>query len=375
MVVSETRLNNTNPPLFTIGLMSGTSVDGIDAALVYSDGHTLERAATVSCEYQDSTRATILAAYENPQFFLKNTSAAKALSIAIAKDHAAAVTQLVEQSDHRVSLLGFHGQTILHLPDECLSVQLGDASVLARQTQIDTVYDFRSADMQTGGTGAPLAPIYHQSLMQSIGLELPAVILNIGGVANLSYWDGAVLVGFDTGPGNGLLDQYMQAHLGCAFDQAGKLSASGTVNKQIVNDFLQQPYFKQTYPKSLDRSDFNKALDSVSELSHANAMATLAALTVHSIKMGLEQLDNPPAQLVVCGGGQHNQAIVSELQHELSCTVHTADSLQLPGDHIEAELMGFLAARYHYQLPATFPNTTGVSKPCVAGRLQRAPRL
>jgi len=372
MVVSETRVSNTNPPLFTIGLMSGTSVDGIDAALVRTDGYTLERVATASSKYRDTTRDAILAAYKDPQVFLNNASAVKALSISIAQDHAVAVEQVLNQSDQLVSLLGFHGQTILHLPDQSTTVQLGDALTLANQTHVDTVYDFRSADIQAGGHGAPLAPIYHQSLMQALGIELPAVILNIGGVANLSYWDGATLVGFDTGPGNGLLDQYMQTHFNCAFDESGKLSSSGHANKQIVNAFLALPYFKQAYPKSLDRSDFNAVLDLLGELSHADAMASLCALTVQSVKLGLAQLDKTPVQLIVCGGGQHNQAIIDELKRLLNCTVNTADSLQLPGDYIEAELMGFLAARYYYNLPATFPHTTGVSKPSIAGRLQRA---
>ena len=371
-MVCKTGVDNANPPILAIGLMSGTSADGIDAALVQTNGVTLKRVAATSAEYRNATRCAIMRAYDNPSQFLKDELATRDLSVCIAQDHAVAVQQLLAKTNEPVSLLGFHGQTIVHKPERGVSVQLGDAAVLARLTQTDTVYDFRSLDLQAGGHGAPLAPIYHQNILESIEASLPAIVLNIGGVANLTYWDGAGLVGFDTGPGNGLLDQYMQKNLGKAFDSSGELSASGQADERIVRRFLAQSYFKKAYPKSLDRADFNQVLTELGSLAHHDAMATLLALSVGSIKLAVAQLDMAPAQIIVCGGGQHNKTMIGELQRALYCTVQTADSLGLSGDFMEAELMGFLAARFQYKMPATFPHTTGALKPCVAGRLQSA---
>lgn len=367
-----------NKKLLIVGLMSGTSVDGIDAALVSTNGQTLECIQRSSSHYQKTTRDAILYAYNEPETFLNSTSSVKVLSKAIAQDHAMAVMKVVEAapgiSQEQVQLLGFHGQTILHKPNEGFSVQLGCAKTLANITSINTVHDFRQADLAAGGQGAPLAPVYHLALMKQAELELPAIMLNIGGVANLSYWDGQELIGFDTGPGNGLLDQYMQQHVNCPFDNDGALAAQGNANQQLVNAFLGDRYFDGVKPKSLDRSSFNAILASIdlNRLSAADAMATLTLVTVFSIKRALDQFSNRPKQLLVCGGGQHNTHLLNELKRHLALVVTTADAMQLAGDHIEAELMALLAARYHYSLPSTYPLTTGVAKACVAGKLQLA---
>lgn len=367
--------------LLIVGLMSGTSVDGIDAALVRTNGQSLECLQQSSSHYKKNTRDAILRAYQAPEEFLSNATSVKALSEAIALDHAKAVNSLVEKAvgvEHKqIHLLGFHGQTILHRPDEGVSVQLGCAKTLANHTTIDTVHDFRQADLAAGGQGAPLAPVYHQALIEQAELELPAVMLNIGGVANLSYWDGHELIGFDTGPGNGLLDQYMQQHRHCAFDQDGALAARGQADTQLVNEFLNNSYFDGVKPKSLDRSSFNAILESnrLNSLSAADAMATLTALSVFSIKHALDQFSQKPKQMLVCGGGAHNKHLLKELQRNLSLTVSTADARHLAGDYIEAELMAFLAARYHYNLPSTYPLTTGVAQACIAGKHQLADKL
>lgn len=369
--------NKNKEPLLIVGLMSGTSVDGIDVAMVRTNGQQLESIQRSGSAYKESTRDAILSAYDDPAHFLANRSSVNALATAIAEDHANAVIQVatkVHKSLTEIHLLGFHGQTILHRPEQGLSVQLGCAKTLAKLTGVNTVHDFRQADLAAGGQGAPLAPIYHQALMEEAGLELPAVLLNIGGVANLSYWDGKALIGFDTGPGNGLLDQYMQQQLNQAFDRDGALAAEGVANMQLVEECLSNSYFDGVNPKSLDRSSFNAILASeqLQKFSAADAMATLTAITVYSVKQALEQFTCKPKQLLVCGGGQHNTHLVNELMRELDVAVNTADSMQLAGDHIEAELMAYLAARYHYQLPSTYPQTTGVKRACVAGELQLA---
>lgn len=386
-----------------IGLMSGTSVDGIDAALVRTDGEQLQHVHAVACPYQESTRESIFSVYQNPSAFLANQTATEALSNAIAKDHASAVTQLInqaaqinsvdaqadKQADRQVGkqvgkkninavrLLGFHGQTVLHQPERQHTVQLGDAATLAALTCIDTVYNFRAADMRNGGQGAPLAPVYHQCLMRSVNSALPSVFLNIGGVANLTYWDGSTLLGFDTGPGNGLLDQYMQLHFNQPFDLHGQLATQGKVNQELVENFLQRNYFVQSegkhptqlQPKSLDRAAFNDILgsDALAGLSAADAMATLLSMTVHSISAAMDTLPAYPKQVVVCGGGQHNRLLMQRLGQALNCGVSLADNLGMSGDFIEAELMALLAARRVRNLPSTYPSTTGARTATVAG--------
>ncbi len=369
--------SEANAGMLVVGLMSGTSVDGIDAVLVETNGEQLTCLARSTSDYNAETRNAILTAYEEPEGFLQDTSATAKLSTLIAEDHANAVNTILRDVNRPVQLLGFHGQTVLHQPELGKTVQLGDANILSKLTKINTVHNFRQADINAGGQGAPLAPIYHVALIQQAKLALPTVMLNIGGVANLTYYDGEQLLGFDTGPGNGLIDQYMQRYLQCAFDNNGELAAQGAVEQSLVDAFLTQEYFGSVVPKSLDRSSFNHVLDSVQlqKLDHADAMATLVALTVGSVKRSIDQINQlnklaqPPRQVVVCGGGQHNGLLVSELQAALSASVVTADSLRLSGDYIEAELMALLAVRHHYNLPSTFPETTGVSAPCVAGEL------
>lgn len=374
-----------------IGLMSGTSVDGIDAALVRTDGEQLQHVHAVTCPYQESTRESIFSVYQNPSAFLANQTASEALSNAIAKDHASAVAELRNQVSQlnsadtqadeidlgAVRLLGFHGQTVLHQPEHQHTVQLGDAATLAALTNIDTVYNFRAADMRNGGQGAPLAPVYHQCLMRSVNMALPSVFLNIGGVANLTYWDGSTLLGFDTGPGNGLLDQYMQLHFNQPFDLHGQLATKGKVNQEFVENFLQRNYFVQSegkhptqlQPKSLDRAAFNDILRSevLAGLSAADAMATLLSMTVHSISAAMDTLPAYPKQVVVCGGGQHNRLLMQRLAQALNCGVSSADNLGMSGDFIEAELMALLAARRVRNLPSTYPSTTGARTATVAG--------
>ncbi len=360
--------------LLAIGLMSGTSVDGIDAALVRTDGNSLERVATVSSKYRRATRDSIFSAYKNPNEFLQNKATVQDLSMAIAQDHATAANQLKSATDKPVQLIGFHGQTIVHEPLQGKSVQLGDARTLAQLTQVDTVHDFRANDLLAGGQGAPLAPIYHQSLIASLQTELPAAMLNIGGVANLSYWDGSTLIGFDTGPGNGLLDQYMQLNLGQAFDKEGALARQGQVNQALVDDFMQHAFFNSAIPKSLDRAEFNAILksDTLMAMSHCDAIASLTAMTAASVGQAIRACKLKPTKIIVCGGGQHNKSLLQYLQQAVECLVCTADSLNLKGDYIEAELMGLLAVRHQYALPSTFPSTTGCTHATVAGQLQRA---
>ena len=359
--------------LSIIGLMSGTSVDGIDAAVVYTDGNSLARTAHVlTGQYRRATKQAILDIVNNPYSVLSDRSTAKALEILIAEDHATVVNELIQRAAVKVDLLGFHGQTVYHSPDAAVTIQLGDAKALASLTGISTVFDFRLNDMTHGGQGAPLAPIYHQYLLSQCSVQSPAAFLNISGISNVTLWDGDNLVGFDCGPGNCLMDDYMRKHFDRAFDEGGGIAAQGTIDQTLLNQLMTDHYFTLAPPKSLDRQYFSPKLVQLEALSPEDAMATLNAFTVESIVCSLEQMPTQPVEMIVAGGGQHNAVLMNKLKLRLPCDVKTADAHGMDGDYTEAELMAYLAARHTYQQPFTFPATTGVNAACCGGKTVQA---
>jgi len=267
-----------------------------------------------------------------------------------------------------VDLIGFHGQTVLHRPEQRRTIQLGDAAGLARVCAIDVVGDFRSHDIALGGQGAPLTPVYHQALLKRSHIDGPVAVLNIGGVANLTYSDATErLIAFDSGPGNGLLDQWVAAHGLGDYDRNGILSASGTVNEPCLAALMKYPYFEAPVPKSLDRYDFS--LDDVDGLSAADGAATLAAFSAAAVKRAVAFLPARPALWIVCGGGRHNRTIMAALRRYLGVKCVDADDFGWRGDDIEAEAFAYLAARRKENLPITFPGTTGIDRSATGGIL------
>lgn len=357
-----------------IGLMSGTSVDGIDASLVDTDGLNLKRTGHAAVfPYRERTRDQIWKAIGEGPEFDPDSESALLLAIDIAEDHASAVDQLIAQSGHRPELVGFHGQTIWHAPEQGRSIQLGNSEQLARQTGIDVVHSFRQADLAAGGQGAPLAPVYHRALIDQMNLDLPAVIVNIGGVSNLSYWDGNSLIGFDCGPGNSLMDDYMREHRGEEFDAGGEFALTGQSDVELVHLVLSEPEFSQTLPKSFDRQSFAwlSQQDALRQMSAPAAMATLAAVTAGGIVSGIRQLPSKPCIVIIAGGGQHNRAVLQSLRSGIDVEVYRADDLDMPGEFLEAELMAYLAVRSQRGLPSSWPTTTGASVPVVGGEISR----
>ena len=278
--------------------------------------------------------------------------------------HVRAVAALGRPAD----LIGFHGQTILHQPDRRRTWQVGDAGELARRTGIPVAHDFRSADVAAGGQGAPLAPVYHAALARDVAK--PLAVLNIGGVANVT-WIGAdgELVAFDTGPGNGPLDDWIARRTGAAFDRDGAIARSGRVDPAVLNRLLADPYFSRPPPKSLDRLDFAASLAAsrLEDLSPADGAATLVAFTAAAVR--LAPLPATPLRWLVTGGGRHNPAIMAALRDRLGVPVDPVEALGWDGDAIEAQCFGFLAARTRAGLPISFPGTTGVPQPMTGGRM------
>ena len=358
--------------LRVIGLMSGTSMDGIDAALIETDGDTVFGCgATSTTSYDPEFRLQLRSITGRvPDGSERTSEIVRKLTLA----HADAVEKLMQKtglSSSDIDLIGFHGQTVFHAPDDGITCQIGDAGLLAETLDIDVIGDFRIADVEAGGEGAPLAPVYHVALSRE--LERPVAVLNVGGVANVTWisHDGGAIA-FDTGPGNALIDDWVHAASGAPRDENGRLARSGQASEAYLARLLDNPYFARPVPKSLDRDDFAAALDTISDLSLEDGAATLTAFTAASVAAGLAHLPAPPLRWLVTGGGRHNPSVMAALRAHLNAAVEPVEAVGWDGDALEAQAFGFMAARSLFGLPLTYPQTTGVGKPMPGGRVFRA---
>ena len=357
-----------NNYLNVIGLMTGTSMDGIDISLVRTNGFNLKRLnKNYFHKYSDNTKTFLMSILnEDLNYNLKRK---QHLDEFITNEHYLALKDLdiVGKAD----VVGFHGQTIYHEPENKTSIQLGNPKRLAEMLNKDVIFDFRSKDLELGGQGAPLAPIYHQFIIKEFNLELPSCILNIGGVSNLTYWDGNRLLGFDTGPGNGLMDNYMSVISDKHFDKNGTLASKGTPDKKVIKKFLNHKFFKKPPPKSLDKHSFINFYYDLLKKNYSNAdfMATLAELTIESIFSSLMFLPHKVNSILVTGGGYRNIHLMNRLEDRLRLKFLNEKQLGIDFDYIESELIAYLSARSVYNLPITFPSTTGVLQPLSGGKL------
>ena len=352
--------------------MSGTSADGVDVAYLESDGVTIKHVGPhqvipYSEPFRDKLLTLISAKHglEGPP-----DAAIEEMEVELTSLHAAAVTQfMLEQnlSFTEIDLVGFHGHTIHHDPSRGRTIQIGDGARLSSLLDLPVVCDFRSNDVQHGGQGAPLAPVYHAAIFSATAK--PIAVLNIGGVANVTWIGHGAdsLLSFDTGPGNALIDDWIRANGAGNYDDSGKNAASGCVDNAALELFCLEPYFSLPPPKSLDRNAF--CLDPVQGLSLADGAATLAMFTVQSIELACNHFRVPPVQWIVCGGGRRNNFVMERLACKVSGDVTTTDALGWNGDAIEAQAFAFLAIRSALGLPISFPSTTGVSKALTGGRL------
>ena len=351
-----------------IGLMSGTSFDGIDASFIYTDGEEfIEKISEYSCDYEVETVKELSKAISNTNYKYNKTY----LDKLITKDHFSAVKALLKKTNITPDFIGFHGQTIFHNAEKKISIQLGSGQILSKMSKTSVVSDFRLNDIKNGGHGAPIAPIYHKLLMKQCGFSLPACILNIGGVANITYWDGSNLLGFDTGPGNGLMDFYLQNKFNIKFDENGSLAKKGQINHSLVNKYINQDYFKMPPPKSLDKLTFVKIINDKRflELSLEDSLATLLEFSIRTIIISLQFLPKKILSLAVVGGGNLNEYLIKQLKKRL----HANNIFLFPqikdSQFIEAEMIAYLTIRCVRKLPYTFPSTTGVSKPMSGGNI------
>ncbi|CAN2532901.1 Anhydro-N-acetylmuramic+acid+kinase [Methylocapsa aurea] len=363
-----------------IGLMSGTSMDGVDVALLDTDGETrLGFGPTGFFPYSDEDRDLLRAALAAATGLSDRAARPGAVGAAerlITERHAQAVESFLRDETldpASIDIIGFHGQTALHRPQARLTVQIGDAHGLAERLGVDVAYDFRGADVAAGGEGAPLVPVYHRALVAASGIVGPVAVINIGGVANVTFVDGdAEPLAFDTGPGNALIDDLMLARTGQPVDRDGATAAEGHVDDAILRSLTAHPFFQKQPPKSLDRNDFSFHL--TDKLSIEDAAATLTAFTATSLALAFSLTPSAPRRAIVCGGGAHNPTLMGELARRLPCPVTTASAVGWMGDAIEAQAFAFLAARVLKGLPLTFPGTTGVGAPTKGGAIATATR-
>ena len=364
-----------------LGFMSGTSLDAVDMAVLETDGETIAAFGPAGeRKLSDATRALALAATEDAKHWPRGAVEPDSFAPcarAVAEEHFAAADTFLAANGlawRDLDLIGFHGQTVLHERPTAQrigrTVQLGDGALLAKKAGVPVAFDFRTADVAAGGEGAPLAPIYHLARAKASGLEPPLAILNVGGVANVTFFTGAgEPTGYDTGPGNGMIDLLMQARGAGRYDVDGRAAASGHVDEGALAAMLAHPYFTAPPPKSLDRYDFS--LEPLAALSIEDAAATLVAFTAAGVGMAVDQAAERPRVLIVCGGGRHNPQIMRALTARAGCEVVPAEAVGWRGDSIEAEAFAYLAARTAKGLPISFPGTTGVKAPMTGGRIER----
>jgi len=359
--------------------MSGTSLDGIDAAIVETNGvDVAEPGPSLGVPYDAESRAMLCAALLDARSVAAGAPVPYSIRDAerrLTEAHADAVQALLGKAGlaaRDISLVGFHGQTILHRPEQRWTWQIGDGALLARLTGIDVVNDFRSADVKAGGQGAPLVPLYHAALLRKMaGIAQPVVMVNIGGVANVTYVSDETILAFDTGPGNAPIDDWAQRHTGKPVDEGGALARAGRVSDDILAQLLANAFFDRAPPKSLDRMDFG--IDAVAGLSGEDGAATLTAFTAASIAKAREHFPEPATTWIVCGGGRHNRTLMDQLRARVNAPVLSAEDAAWNGDFIEAEAFAYLAARSVLGLPLSLPTTTGVAQTMRGGRLHRAP--
>jgi anhydro-N-acetylmuramic acid kinase len=358
--------------LNVLGLMSGTSMDGVDAAILVTDGEKVAgRGPRLFRPYGEDERKVLRQALAEARSLTDRDARPGPLAEAeriVTEAHAEAVERLMaENGDPAVDLVGFHGQTVFHAPDRRLTVQIGDGRALATRLGRRVVFDFRAADVAAGGQGAPFVPAYHRALVEAAGLAGDAVVANIGGVANITrVGAGGSLTAGDTGPGNALIDDFVRARTGAPMDKGGKHAGEGRVDEAALGALMSHPFFAAPFPKSLDRDAFS--LRPVAGLSVADGAATLAAFTARTIARGVA-LSGGADRIIVAGGGAHNPVLLAMLGEAAGVPVATATDLGWSVDFLEAEAFAFLAARSLAGLPLSYPETTGVPRPMPGGVL------
>jgi anhydro-N-acetylmuramic acid kinase len=363
-------MNTSSKPLeksVILGCMSGTSVDGIDLAIVTTDGVTdVSEGPTFYRGYTDEERNIIRQAFSRKA---KDHVTDEAERI-VTEAHIDAIQSFRDQCKVEFNIIAFHGQTITHDPADNFTWQIGDAEILARAISAPVIYDFRGDDVKQGGQGAPLLPIYHRALLIKSQIALPSVIINIGGVSNITYLShDDNLIAFDCGAGNALMDDVMKHYFGKPYDQQGQVARRGIVHENLLDELLSHTFFSAPFPKSLDRNAWD--VTNLQTLAPEDQMATLIEFTARGIAKGVGDLPEKPLSIYVTGGGRHNDYLMELIGRRTNTNTLSVDVLGWDGDFMEAQGFAYMGARILNQLPISFPQTTGVPHPMVGGKIFR----
>jgi anhydro-N-acetylmuramic acid kinase len=354
---------------YSLGLMSGTSMDGVDASVIQSDGETKYKVIIDKYfEYPQNfykkltkIRGKIL----NSRDLKKFSKKLKILENEITIFHGKISNKIIKQSKLNINFIGFHGQTIFHKANENISVQLGDGKQLSKLTKKTIIYDFRKNDLKNGGEGAPLTPIFHKLLMKQNKINLPATIINIGGIANFTVVDTHSLISNDIGPGNCLIDEWIRNNSNKKYDKEGKIASTGNIKKEFILHACDKKFLK-TSSSSYDIKDFDLSL--FNSLSFKDGAATITEYTAEMIKESINSISNPGVVLI-SGGGRKNKFLINRIKRKINKKIKLIDELGIDGDFIESQAFAYLAIRSYLNLPISFPTTTGVNKACTGGKI------
>ena len=357
--------------LYSLGLMSGTSVDGVDASIIKSDGERfLEIIDDIYIKYDDHFRVKLKKAIDScysKDRFNNLSNSIKDIEKGITLFHDKACKLIINRNRNiKIDIIGFHGQTILHKPQEGYSIQIGDSKLLSNLTNTTVVSNFRENDILNGGQGAPLSSLYHYLILSKIKSNLPSAVVNIGGISNITYVENYdKIISFDTGPGNYLIDKWVKINSKMEYDKEGELAKSGHPNKIILEKLLSNPYYKKKFPKSLDVKDFS--LNDLNKLSLEDGCATLSMLTVKSICIAINSFARTPNKILFSGGGRKNKFIINKIKEIIKNPIYLVDEFNFNGDFIESQAFAYLAIRSYLKKYISLPSTTGVKNPCLGG--------
>jgi len=359
----------------SIGLMSGTSSDGIDASIIKSDGENeVYFVGNHFLPYEEKIKSKIRNLKKKINLILdlkKNTSEINILEKEITLLHVKIVNLIIKKLElnrTEIDLIGFHGHTIFHSFKDKKTKQIGDGRLLSQLTRLNVVYNFRENDIKNGGQGAPLVPIFHKLLQTKLKLKMPLVFLNIGGISNLTYINkDKELASFDSGPGNFLIDKILQfkSNDKIQFDKDGMIASTGNIDKNILDSYLSDPYYESLPPKSLDVNDFS--LGPLRSLSLKDSVTTLSELTSLTIVNALNFFSTKPMEIILCGGGRKNKYIFERIKKLSNIKISNIDNYKINGDFVESQAFAYFAIRSFLKKQISFPGTTGVDKPISGG--------
>ena len=355
-----------------LGLMSGTSLDGIDASIIKSDGENkLDIIDNKYLNYPKEFRkrlSTFILDINNRADIEENISIYKSLERDLTLYHSKIAKKIISENNCKIQLIGFHGQTIIHKPKDGYSIQMGDANLLSQELKKKVIFNFRANDIKNGGEGAPLTPVYHELLIKKFQINNPTLILNIGGISNYTYYFKNILAAKDVGPGNVLIDEYLKKTRGINYDKDGDIASSGNINKDIINQFYEHEFYNVEEKHSFDRKEFDFSF--VKGLEFQDAIATLTYFTALLITKNIKKNFENEIEIILCGGGRKNLTLVNYIKKLLKYKIKLIDEFGIDGDFIESQAFAYLSIRSYLKKTISYPNTTNVSIPSTGGEIK-----